>query len=82
MAISASRIAITPNSTAPPIPPIAGAERHEGEEHQHAAIAFKIRGVEDFDPDKAGADAERGAAERAQQQTQQHKQRNFHGGFR
>src|SRR6266576_3108724 len=56
-----------------------GAQRHEGEEHQHAAIAFKVRGLEDFDPGKSGADAERGPAERAQHQTQQHKQRDFHG---
>ena len=45
-------------------------QRHEGKEHQHAAIAFKAAGLEDFDPGKPGADAERGTAQRAQHQTQ------------
>ena len=47
-----------------------GAQRHEGEEHQHAAIAFKTRGFKDFDPGKTGADAERSTAQHAQHQTQ------------
>src|SRR5215510_10965000 len=55
-----------------------GAARHEAEEHQHAAIAFKIRGFKDFDPGKAGAYAERGAAENAQNQTQQNQKRDLH----
>ena len=53
-------------------------KRHEGKEHQHSAIAFSAGGLEDFDPGKPGADAERGAAEDAQHQTQQRKQRDFH----
>ena len=55
-----------------------GAQRHEGEEHQHAAMAFKIRGFKDFHPGQAGADAERGAAQNAKQQTQQNQQRDLH----
>src|SRR6478735_476203 len=31
-----------------------GAERHEGEEHQHAAIAFKTRGFKDSRPGPTG----------------------------
>src|ERR1700722_7713165 len=54
-------------------------ERHEGEEHQHSAIAFKAAGVEDFDPGQPGADAKRRTAERAQHQTEDGKQRDFHG---
>jgi hypothetical protein len=46
-----------------------GAKRHEGEEDQHPAIAFKAGGIENFDPGQAGADAKRGAAKRAQHQT-------------
>jgi hypothetical protein len=64
IAISLSRKANSPNTDH-------GAQRHEGEEHQRAAIAFKTGGFEDFDPGELGADAERGSAERAQQQTQQ-----------
>ena len=30
-----------------------GAQGHEGEEHQHAAIAFKVSGLKDFHPGKA-----------------------------
>ena len=48
-----------------------GPQRHEGKEHQHAAIAFKIGGFEDFDPGQPGADPERGAAQRPQNQTEQ-----------
>src|ERR1700744_3452935 len=44
-------------------------EWHEGKEHQHAAIAFEIAGVEDLDPGQPGADTKRGAAQRAQHQT-------------
>jgi len=68
MAIWASRTAIVPNNSAPPSPPI-------------AAIAFKTGGFEDFDPGQPGTDAERGAAECTQQQTQQDQQRNLHGGL-
>ena len=41
-----------------------GADGHEGEEYQHAAVSLETRRVEDFDPRHAGADAERGPAER------------------
>ncbi|MBU6457865.1 MAG: hypothetical protein KGQ48_10020, partial [Bradyrhizobium sp.] len=58
-----------------------GTKWHEGEEHQHAAIAFKIAGLEDFDPGEACPDAEGGTAQRAQHQTQQCKQRDLHGGI-
>ena len=78
IAISASRIAITANNSAPPSPPI-GAKRHESEEHQHSAIAFKAACFEKFDLGKPGADAKRSATQRAQHQTQQDKQRDFHG---
>lgn len=54
-----------------------GAKRHEGKEHQHAAIAFKIAGFEDFDPAESCTDAKRGAAQRAEDHTQQRKQRDF-----
>src|SRR6267378_1434377 len=55
-------------------------ERHEGKEHQHSAIAFKAGGLEDFGPGQSGADPERGAAECAQHQSEQDKQRDFHEG--
>jgi hypothetical protein len=47
-----------------------GASGHEAEEHQHAAMAFKIRGFKDFDLGQASADAERGTAKGTQQKTQ------------
>jgi len=64
-AISLSRIAITPNNSAPPRPPIIAPSGMKGEEHQHAAIAFEVGGLEDLDPGQAGADTQRGPAERA-----------------
>jgi hypothetical protein len=70
IAISASRIAITANNSA---------KRHESEKHQHSAIAFEAACFEKFDPGKPGADAKRSATQRAQHQTQQDKQRDFHG---
>ena len=45
-----------------------GARRHEGEEHQHAAIALEACGLEELDPGEPGADAERSSAQRAQKQ--------------
>jgi hypothetical protein len=48
IAISLSRKANSPNTDH-------GAQRHEGEEHQRAAIAFKTGGFEDFDPGELGA---------------------------
>src|SRR5882757_10970915 len=56
-----------------------GAKRHEGKEHQRAAIAFKTGGFEQFDPGEPGADAESRAAQGTQNQTEQDKQRDFHG---
>jgi hypothetical protein len=35
-----------------------GSQRHEGKEHQRAAIAFKSGGFEQFDPGEPGGDAE------------------------
>jgi hypothetical protein len=58
-----------------------GPERHEGKEHQHAVIVFEAGGSENLHPGESGADAERRAAERANDQTQQDKQRDFHDVF-
>src|SRR5712671_943435 len=58
-----------------------GAERHEGKVHQHAVIVFKAGGSEELHPAESGADPECRAAERANDQTQQHKHRDFHDVF-
>src|ERR1700719_539516 len=55
-----------------------GANGHEGEEYQHAAIAFKACVFDDVAPGESGPDAKRAAAERAQHQTEQGEQGDFH----
>src|ERR1700744_1000264 len=55
-----------------------GPERHEGEEHQHAAGAFEISGLEDFHPGEPGAYPERRPPESAEKKPEQGKQRNLH----
>jgi len=58
-----------------------GPQRHEGEEHQHPAIAFKTRGFEDFHPGETGSDAQCRASQRPQRQTKQSQQRDLHTFF-
>ena len=56
-----------------------GAHGHEGEEHQHAAIAFKIRGLEQFGPGQAKPNPERGPAKCAQHQAKKANNKIFMG---
>ena len=81
MAISASRMAMMPNSKAPPMPPIAAPSGMKVKEHQLAAIAFKTRGFEDFHRGEAGPDAQRRTSQRPQCQTRQSQQRDLHTFF-
>ena len=55
-----------------------GANGHEGEKHQHGAVAFEIAGLEQFDPRNPGTEAERAAAEKSEDETQQDQQDDFH----
>ena len=53
-------------------------QRHEGEEHQRPARAFKTGGFCDFDPGEPGGKPESGAAQCAQYQPEHAQQRDFH----
>ena len=55
-----------------------GAARHEAEEHQHAAIPFKVRGFEQFDPGEPGPDPQCRAAQRTQEKAEQNQQCDLH----
>ena len=70
-----------PNSKAPPMPPIAAPSGMKVKNTSPAAIAFKTRGFEDFQPGKAGPDAQCRASQRPQCQTKQGQQRDLHTVF-
>src|SRR5580700_7958922 len=57
------------------------ADRHEGEEYQHAGIAFKVAGMKHRGPEETRADTDHAANDRAEKQADQ-REHDFHNNLR